>query len=70
MADDEYQYAYLCQGSSKANAKTSELGNGVQAQVANLGTTTSGGAGNDSAFNRNSGQVASALGGQQADHSH
>jgi hypothetical protein len=69
MADNEYQYAYLNLGSSKSHEKTSELGNGVQAQVANQGTTTSGGAGAQSAFNRNSGHVASALGTNEADHS-
>lgn len=70
MGDDEYQYAYLSMGGEKSNDKTAQLGNGVQAQVANQGTTTSQGAGGQSAYNRNSGHVASALGVNHADHSH
>lgn len=70
MADNEYQYAYLSMGGGKSNEKTDQLGNGVQAQVANQGTTTGQGAGEQSAYNRNAGHVASALGVNHTDHSH
>lgn len=62
MEDSEYHYSYLAKVGDKGHADGDQIGNGTQAQVVNQGTTTSHGAGDTSAFNRNAGYTASATG--------